>query len=163
MASDSEDYAVGGAGADSENDDVMASLPPALTVADMIRHYSDEGKRMLLESMGSPPVRSTAPAAPAPRAKPVSIADLEIELDDVKSVFGEKSVGNVSNRPDGSVEFQLRLRLHGYCPRTRCFCWVWCDTLVQICAVQGFSECKLQHPTWLPLNRAHNRVVIAAI
>src|SRR5690349_19008105 len=108
--SDSDEHAAGGAGADSETDDPLSSLPPAMTIADVIRHYSDEGKKLLLASLSSPLAAPPTASAPAARLKAVSLRELETELDDVKSVFGEKAVGTLANRGDGSVEFQLRLR-----------------------------------------------------
>jgi hypothetical protein len=95
----------------SSDDEAAAYLPPPRTMSDMIRQLSEEGKKLLVAGLSD-----SVPAPPAVavrHASPALQRTVETELEDVAAVFGRRAVGPVSRGDDGSLRFQLRLKLHG--------------------------------------------------
>ena len=96
-----------------------AALPPRLTLGELVRQLSEEGRRLLVKGLDSPvaaaggaaAASAAAAGAGAPPSAPLatSLPAVEAELEDVKSVFGGASTGRVSTRADGSVEVTVRL------------------------------------------------------
>lgn len=80
-----------------------------------MRHYSDEGRRLLREGLSGSSPRAAA-AAPAPQARVLSVDSIQTELEDVKAVFGRKAVGPVVPRADGGVDVTLLLQIHSCVP-----------------------------------------------
>lgn len=93
------------------DDDTAAYLPPPRTMSDMIRQLSEEGRKLLVAGLsdGVP-----APPVVAVRRPPAAVQRaIETELEDVAAVFGRRAVGPLTAGDDGSLRFQLRLKLHG--------------------------------------------------
>ncbi len=98
---------------DDEDRESECELPPALTYADLLRQLSEEGRRLLvsaLDDTSEPTARAqaskSARALPAPSAR-----ELEVELDDARAIFGDRSVSRLVPGPDASFTVQLRLKI----------------------------------------------------
>lgn len=130
----------------TDEDADVDQLPPPMKMADLIRHLSDEGRRLLVAGL-SPTASSSGAAGGAGAAAPPSpkaslLASIQAEIVDVQAVFGESCLQNPPVlRADESAEFVLRLRLSMYAhPLCTLICWYCFRILLPLAVHFGISR-----------------------